>query len=237
MLTLRPSHERGTSTLEWLDARFTFSFGPYKDSRHDNYSTLLLLNDDTVKPGGGFATHEHKGTEVLSYVLDGALAHVDSTGEGSTVPAGDVLVMSAGDGITHSEFNASDREIVRFIQVWVQARSAGGEPRYSQRAFPDSAKRGQLCPIVSPDGRGASLIWNADSTLYASLLDGDDQVSLALADERCAYVHVVRGGIEANGMLLSEGDGLRVYGESLLVISGGEWSEVLVFDLPALRPD
>ena len=232
MLDIRKSDDRGVGKLEWLDARFTFSFGPYKDAEQVGFSDLLLLNDDRVKGGGGFATHEHKDTEVFSYVLEGALAHKDSMGEGSTVPAGEVLMMTTGTGITHSEFNASATEPVRFLQIWVKSAAAGAAPRYDQRPFTAAEKRGRLCPILSSDGRGGSMTWNADTVVYAGLLDGAESAALPLGPDRYAYVHVIRGSVDVNGTRLDEGDGARVRHEEALAFSGGRDAEVLVFDLP-----
>ncbi|MGE0445833.1 MAG: pirin family protein [Vicinamibacterales bacterium] len=232
MLELRKSEDRGVGKLDWLDARFTFSFGPYKDPDQVGFSDLLLLNDDRVKGGGGFATHEHKDTEVFSYVLEGALAHNDSMGEGSTVSAGEVLMMTAGTGITHSEFNASATEPVRFLQIWVKPAAVGATPRYDQRPFTPQEKRGRLGPILSPDGRDGSMTWNAATTVYAGLLDGTESATLALGPDRYAYVHVIRGSVDVNGTRLDEGDGARVRQEESLAFSNGRDAEVLVFDLP-----
>ena len=231
MIQLRKSDDRGRGSLPWLEARFTFSFGPYKDPEQVGFSDLLLLNDDRVKGGGGFAEHQHVDTEVFSYVLEGALAHKDSMGEGSTVPAGDVIVMSTGSGITHSEFNASAAADVRFLQIWMKPARTGVPPRYGQRTFGEAAKRGRLCPILSPDARGGSLQWSADATVYAGLLDGGERADVTLGDDRYAYVHVIRGSVDVNGTRLDDGDGARVRGERSLDFSGGRDAEVLVFDL------
>lgn len=232
MREIRKSDDRGVGKLDWLDARFTFSFGPYKDPGQVGFSDLLLLNDDRVKGGGGFATHEHKDTEVFSYVLEGALAHRDSMGAGSTVPAGEVLMMTTGTGITHSEFNASDTEPVRFLQIWVKPAAVGATPRYDQRPFTAAEKRGRLRPILSPDGRDGSMTWNAATTVYAGLLDGPETATLPLGPDRYAYIHVIRGGVHVNGVRLDEGDGARVRQEESLAFSNGRDAEVLVFDLP-----
>lgn len=231
MIELRRSDDRGTGTLEWLDARFTFSFGPYKDPDQVGFSDLVLLNDDRVKGGGGFAQHEHKDTEVFSYVLDGALEHKDSMGEGSVVRPGEVLMMSAGTGITHSEFNHSPSDGVRFLQIWVKPDRQGATPRYGQKLFADAAKRGRMVPLLSPDGRNGSLPWYADATVYAGLLDGAEQASVELGPNRHAYVHVIRGSVDVNGTAFAEGDGARVRGEERLILSGGRDAEILVFDL------
>lgn len=233
MLEIRKSDDRGVGKLDWLDARFTFSFGPYKDPTQVGFSDLVLLNDDRVKGGGGFATHEHKDTEVFSYVIEGELEHRDSMGEGSVVRAGEVLMMSAGTGITHSEFNHSSSEPVRFLQIWVKPTRTGVTPRYNQKVFPPAEKRGRMVPLLSPDGRLGSMPWNADATVYAGLLDGDERATIRLTGARYAYVHVIGGAVAANGQRLAEGDGARVRGEDSLVLSNGQNAEVLLFDLRA----
>ena len=240
MLEIRRSDERGVGRLDWLDARFTFSFGPYHDPAQVGFSDLRLLNDDRVKGGGGFASHEHRDTEVFSYVLAGALEHRDSTGEGSVVPAGDVIMMSTGTGITHSEFNHSPTDPVHFLQVWVAPKRTGVTPRYGQQHFSVGRKRGRFVPILVPEGEevAGSLWWYADARVYAALLDGDEQAHVDLAPGRYAYIHVVRGAVSANGTPLEDGDGARVRGERRLAFSDGRDAEVLVFDLaPKERPD
>jgi len=234
MLEIRKSDDRGTGKLAWLDARFTFSCGPYKDPAQVGFSDLRLLNDDLVKGGGGFASHEHKDTEVFSYVLQGALEHKDSMGDGSVVPAGDVVMMSTGSGITHSEFNHSPTEPVHFLQIWVAPARTGVAPRYSQKHFSDHEKRGRLIPILAPEGdaAGGAMPWYADGRVYAGLLDGPETAEVELAGDRYAYVHVIRGGVTVNGTPLGEGDGARVRGERLLSFSDGRDAELLVFDLP-----
>lgn len=199
------------------------------------FSDLVLLNDDRVEGGGGFATHEHIDMEVFSYVLEGALTHRDSIGGGSTVRAGEVLVMSAGIGITHCEYNEHADEDVRFLQAWVTPRTRGVAPRYGQRAFPDEVKRGRFCPILSPDGRDQSLIWHADAVVSAALLDGREQANVNLAPNRYAYVHVIRGMVVLNGTRLDDGAGARIRSERRLSFTRASDAEVLVFDLPPSR--
>jgi len=238
MLEMRKSEDRGVGKMEWLDARFTFEFGPYKNPEQIGFSDLRLLNDDNVKGGGGFATHEHKDTEVFSYVLEGALEHKDSMGYGSVVMPGEVLTMSAGSGITHSEFNNSKTDPLHFLQIWMVSGQKGIEPCYDQKAFPDSEKRGKLRLIISPDGRDGSLTFHQDTRIYAGLFDGAEKVDLKLAPNRYAYVHVIRGNVSVNGTQFNDGDGARVRNEEKLAFSNGQNAEVLVFDMrPQERPE
>ena len=233
MLEMRKSADRGVGKLDWLDARFTFSFGPYKDPNQVGFSDLLLLNDDTVKGGGGFATHEHKDTEVFSYVLEGALEHKDSMGEGSIVRPREVLMMSAGSGITHSEFNHSQSEAVRFLQIWMAADRKGAKPRYNQKTFTDADKRGRLCALLAPEGKASNgaMPWYTDASVYAGLFDGSERDELRIGPDRYAYVHVIRGTLKVNGTQFEEGDGARIRDEERLVFSDGQNAEILVFDL------
>lgn len=233
MLDIRKSEDRGVGKQDWLDARFTFSFGPYKDPTQVGFSDLLLLNDDQVKGGGGFATHEHKDTEVFSYVLDGALEHKDSMGEGSVVRPREVLMMSAGTGITHSEFNHSKSEGVHFLQIWMATNRKGAPPRYNQQSFSDEQKRGTLCPLLVPEGetKGTAMPWYSDARVYAGFFDGAEGAELGLGPGRYAYVHVIRGQVTVNGTRLDDGDGARVRQEETLIFSDGKNAEILVFDL------
>ena len=235
MLEIRKSDERGVGKLDWLDARFTFQFGPYRNPDQIGFSDLWLLNDDRVKGGGGFAEHEHADTEVFSYVLEGELAHKDSMGEGSVVRAGDVLTMTTGTGITHSEFNHSQTEPVRFLQVWMSAHRKGVPPRYGQRHFSAAEKRGRLRLIISPDGRDGSLRFENDARVFAGLLNGAERVDLDLGPDRYAYVHLIRGAVRLNGTMLEEGDGARVRHEQTLAFSDGRDAELLVFDMRPLE--
>lgn len=238
MLELRKSEDRGIGKLDWLDARFTFTFGPYHDPAQPGFSDLKLLNDDLVAGGAGFATHEHKDMEIFSYVMEGALEHKDSTGVGSVVPAGDVIAMSTGTGITHSEFNHSKSEPVHFVQVWLMSARKGVEPRYQQKHFSESEKRGRLCLLFAPEGDGGALELNQNARVYAGLFDGGERAELALGPDRYAYIHVLHGAISVNGTAFSEGDGARVRNERKLVFSDGKNAEVLVFDLrPLERPE
>jgi redox-sensitive bicupin YhaK (pirin superfamily) len=238
MFEMRKSEDRGVGKLDWLDARFTFEFGPYKNPDQIGFSDLRLLNDDNVKGGGGFATHEHKDTEVFSYVLSGHLEHKDSMGYGSVVNPGDVLTMSAGTGITHSEFNHSKTDPVHFLQIWMVTGKKGATPRYDQKHFPESEKRGRLRLIISPDGRDGSLTFHQDTKVYAGLLNGAEKAEIELGPNRYAYVHVISGKVSVNGQPFGDGDGARVRQEEKLVFSNGQNAEVLVFDMrPQERPE
>jgi redox-sensitive bicupin YhaK (pirin superfamily) len=231
MLEVRKSADRGVGKLEWLDANFTFSFGPYHDPEQIGFSDLRLLNDDRVKGGGGFATHEHRDTEVFSYVISGALEHKDSMDYGSVVRAGEVLTMSTGTGITHSEFNHSPTDPVHFLQVWLVPDRKGVVPRYGQKQFTSADKRGRLACIIAPDAREGALPLYLDGCVYAGLIDGSERAEVTLAEGRYAYVHVIRGELDVNGTRLSAGDGARIRHESKIVCSGGRNAEVLLFDL------
>src|SRR5262245_40212577 len=231
MFEMRKSADRGVGKLDWLDARFTFQFGPYKNPDQIGFSDLRLLNDDDVKGGGGFATHEHKDTEVFSYVLSGALEHKDSMGYGSVVKPGEVLTMSAGSGITHSVFNHSKSDPVHFLQIWMVSGKKGVTPRYNQKMFADAEKRGKLRLIISEDGRDGSLQFYQDTSVYAGLFNGAERDEVVLGSNRFAYVHVIRGSVSVNGQPFGDGDGARVRGEEKLTFSNGRDAEVLVFDM------
>jgi len=239
MFEMRKSGDRGVGRLDWLSARFTFSFGPYQDPHQLGFSDLRLLNDDRVEPAG-FATHEHRDTEVFSYVLEGALEHKDSMGKGSVVPRGDVLMMSAGTGITHSEFNPSKTDKLRFLQIWMSADRKGAMPRYNQKHYGEKDKRGTLRQILGPEGRApdGAMPWYVDCSVYCGLFDGAEKAELALGPNRYAYVHVINGRLKVNGTQFEDGDGARVRNERTLAFANGENAEILVFDLRPLEvPD
>ncbi len=230
MLDLRRSQDRGTGDFGWLHSQHTFSFGDYRDPRQRGFSDLLVINEDRVEPGQGFGTHPHRDMEIFSYVLEGALEHKDSMGTGSVIRPGDVQMMSAGSGITHSEFNHSRQELVHFLQIWIVPNRRGVTPRYQQVHFDDASKRGRLRLIISPDGAEQSLSVYQDARVYAGLFDGAQSASLALPG-RYGYVHVARGSLEVNGQRLSAGDGARVRDEQSLTFAAGLNAEVLAFDL------
>lgn len=231
MLTLRKAQDRGQANHGWLKSAHTFSFASYRDPREQGFSDLLVINDDRVAPAKGFGQHPHRDMEIFSYVLEGALEHKDSMGTGSVILPGDVQLMSAGRGVTHSEFNHSAQEGVHFLQIWIVPNEVGAEPRYQQQHFGAEEKRGKLRLIISPEGTDGSLNVRQDARVYAGLFDGEESATLKLAANRHAYVHVARGSVSLNGERLNEGDGVRVRQEQLLTLSQGEDAEVLVFDL------
>lgn len=241
MITLRKAHERGHTTHGgWLQSAHTFSFGDYFDLKHQGYGNLRVINDDTVAPGNGFGTHGHRDMEIISYVLDGELAHKDSMGNGhdssgvsGIIRPGDVQRMSAGTGVMHSEFNNSSTDPVHFLQVWILPKFKGIRPGYEQKHFPVQQRRGQLALVVSPDGTDGSLSMNADARLEAGLFDGAERLSRPLPAGRLTYVHLARGVLNVNGHELHGGDGALLDGEQTLVLDGGRQAEVLVFDLAA----
>ena len=231
-MQIRRGAERGTSNLGWLDSRHSFSFGEYHDPDQMGFGVLRVINEDRVAPATGFGTHGHRDMEIVSYVLSGTLEHRDSLGNGSLIVPGDVQRMTAGAGVLHSERNPSDREPVHFLQIWVRPERAGLAPGYAQRHFDDAEKRGTLRLVLSPDGASDSLRWHQDARLYAGLLDGAERADLSIGRGRLAYVHVARGGVEANGVPLEAGDALKLTDPGHVALAQGVGAEVLVFDLP-----
>jgi len=231
MLTLRRSAERGHANHGWLDSFHTFSFANYYDPAHMGFGALRVINDDRIAPGRGFGTHGHRDMEIITYVLDGAVAHKDSMGSGSTIQPGNVQRMSAGRGVLHSEFNPQPDRETHMLQIWIEPDVTGIVPEYEERQFSDAQKRGRLQALVSRDGVDGSMKIHQDATLYAGLFDGDESASLALAPGRRAWVHVARGSIMVNGQALSAGDAAAVTGEERVTLSGGSKADVLVFDL------
>ncbi|MDG2526904.1 pirin family protein [Stenotrophomonas sp. HITSZ_GD] len=232
MLQIRKSDARGRAEHGWLSSRHTFSFAHYHDPRYMGFGPLRVINEDRVKPAEGFGTHGHRDMEIISYVLDGALEHKDSMGTGSVLHYGDVQRMSAGSGVTHSEFNGSQREAVHFLQIWVIPERNGITPSYEEKHFSPEDKRGRLRLIASPDAAEGALKIHQDARLYASILDGADRVEYALENGRGAYVQVARGTLEVNGVALAAGDAVQVSDESLLVFANANDAEFLLFDLP-----
>jgi len=230
MITIRRADDRGEANFGWLDSRHSFSFGRYYDPEHVGYRSLRVINEDKVEPGAGFGTHPHKDMEILSYVLAGGLEHKDSLGTGSVIRPGDVQRMTAGSGVTHSEFNESKTDPVHFLQIWLLPDLKGLEPGYEQRSF-DTARRGALALVASRDGRDGSLTVHQDADVYASVLEPDETVSLTLRDGRGAWVQVARGSIDLNGERLTAGDGAAVEDVSAVSVRAESAAEVLVFDL------
>jgi hypothetical protein len=232
MLTVRPARERGHANHGWLDTWHSFSFAEYHDEAHMGFRALRVLNDDTVQPGEGFGTHGHRDMEIVSYVLEGALAHKDSMGSGSTIVPGDVQYMSAGTGVMHSEFNGSATEPVHFVQIWILPDRAGHKPKYAEKRFEKADKTNRLRLVVSPDGADGSLAIRQDVRLYASVLETGAATSLTLAKGRHLWVQALRGTVEVNGTTLSAGDGLAASDETAFTFKApnGE-AELLVFDL------
>jgi quercetin 2,3-dioxygenase len=231
MLTVRKAADRGHAQHGWLDSHHTFSFADYYDPQHMGFRSLRVINDDRVQGGKGFGAHPHRDMEIISYVLDGALAHKDSMGTGATIKPGDVQRMSAGTGVVHSEFNASPKDEVHFLQIWLLPDKRGITPSYEQKAFSDADKRGRLRLVASPDAADGSIAIHTDARVYAGLFGKGDKAQLVVPDGRYAWVHVARGNVRINDIELSAGDGLAVEKERELRIDGVSESEILVFDL------
>jgi hypothetical protein len=232
MLTIRPATDRGHAQHGWLDSWHTFSFADYHDPAHMGLGPLRVINDDRIQPGTGFGTHPHRDMEIISYVLDGALAHRDSMGNGSVIRPGDVQRMSAGTGVLHSEQNASDGGVTHFLQIWIVPHTRGLSPGYEQTHFSAEDRRGRLRLIASPDGAQGSVTIQQDARLYATLLQGAESAELALGRQRQAYVHVARGRVTVEGKQLGPGDAAHVTATDRVRLNDGEAAEVLVFDLP-----
>ncbi|MGB5975286.1 MAG: pirin family protein [Nodosilinea sp.] len=234
MITVRPANERGAASFGWLDSRHSFSFGNYYDPRHMGFANLQVINEDKVLPGQGFGTHGHRDMEIITYVLDGAVEHKDSIGTGSVIRPGDVQRMTAGTGIRHSEFNASNADPVHFLQIWILPDTEGLAPGYEQISLPPEAKQGQLRLIGSRDGRNGSVTIHQDVSLYAATLADGDAVEHALAPQRAAWVQVAKGAIDLNGQPLTAGDGAAVSEPDSLTFTGtANETEVLLFDMAA----
>jgi len=231
MNAVRRSQERGFADHGWLKSFHSFSFAGYFDPQFVAFGPLRVINEDRVAAGAGFGTHAHADMEIISYVLDGELAHKDSLGNGSTIRPGDVQRMSAGTGVRHSEFNPSSSAGVHFLQIWIVPDTLGIAPRYAEKRFSAEEKRGRLRLIVSRDGAEGSLSMQQDAKLYAGLFDGAEAASIDVGS-RWIYLHVARGVIHANGLKLGAGDALRVTESGKLQLDGGQDAEVLVFDLP-----
>lgn len=231
MIEIRRSSERGGADHGWLKTLHSFSFADYYDPRHMGFGALRVINDDRIAPGTGFGTHGHRDMEIITYVLEGALAHRDSLGNGSVIRPGDVQRMSAGTGVQHSEYNHEKKGHTHLLQIWIEPAQRGIEPGYEQRHFDDSRKRGRLQPIAAPDAREDAVTIHQDAVVYAGLFDGDERAQASIADGRRVYVHVIRGGLRVNGETLEAGDAAKLTGESRLVLDEGRDAEALVFDL------
>lgn len=228
MIVPRKSGERGHADHGWLKSAHTFSFADYHDPSQMGYGDLRVINDDRVEPSEGFGTHSHHDMEIVSYVVEGELAHKDSMGNASTIRRGDVQRMSAGTGVMHSEYNPSSSSQVHFLQIWILPEKKGIEPGYEQKHFTEEDKLNRLRLIASKTGREGSISLNQDADIYAALLDGAE-ASHALSPGRIAYLHVVEGDIRLNGLELSSGDGAKIRNEDTLVFSGK--GELLLFEL------
>ncbi|HVP60247.1 MAG TPA: pirin family protein [Myxococcaceae bacterium] len=231
MIQVRKSDERGHANHGWLDTHHTFSFADYHDPDNMGFRSLRVINEDRVAPGQGFGTHGHRDMEILSYVLEGGLAHKDSTGGGGVIRPGDVQRMSAGSGVMHSEFNASRSEPVHFLQIWLVPDRRGITPGYEQKHFPPEQRKGQLRLIASPDAADGSVKIHQNARVYSTLLGKGETVTHALAPGRHAWVQVARGRVRLGDVVLSAGDGAAISDERALTLMGDEPSEVLLFDL------
>jgi redox-sensitive bicupin YhaK (pirin superfamily) len=233
MLSLRKAEERGHEDHGWLDTSHTFSFAEYYDPNFMGFGALRVINDDRVAPGGGFPPHSHRDMEIITYVLEGALRHQDSIGNGSVIKPGEIQRMSAGTGVTHSEYNASKKEPVHFLQIWILPERAGLPPGYEQKYFGDEEKRGRLRLVASPDGGDGSVQIQQDARVFATLPgSGKKPVSYTFEKNRLGWLHVARGSAEVNGTSLKAGDGVGVSGGEKLSITSKDGGEILLFDLP-----
>lgn len=233
MLTLRKSQDRGYADHGWLKSRHSLSFADYYDPAHMGFGNLRVINEDRVAPGRGFGKHSHRDMEIISYVLEGELAHQDSMGNIKAIPPGDVQRMSAGSGVTHSEFNHAKDQTTHFLQIWILPNEVGLSPSYEQKTIPAVQKRGKLRLIASPDGAQDSVTIHADASVYVGLFDDDERAELTINPKRKAYVHIVRGALEVNGTRLGAGDAALLHQEDRISLANGDDAEVLVFDLAA----
>jgi len=233
MKEIRRSNERGAADHGWLQSRHSFSFADYHDPRHMHFGPLRVINEDRVQAGGGFGTHSHRDMEIVSYVLEGSLAHKDSTGTSSVIRPGDVQRMSAGTGVSHSEFNASKSEPVHFLQIWIVPEKTGIPPSYEEKHFDPAERRGQLRLIASPDQADGSVLLHQDARIFSGLFDGEEHARLEVAGGRHSYIQVARGALHVGGLHLEAGDGLKITDAGDIEFREGKSAEVIVFDLPA----
>jgi len=235
MLTVRKSEDRGHADHGWLQSRFSFSFAEYQDPQHVHFGPLRVINDDYIAPGQGFGTHGHKDMEIVTYVLEGAVAHKDSLGNAGNIVPGEVQRMSAGRGIMHSEFNPNADQRTHLLQIWIIPNRTGGAASYEQKTYDASEKRGQLRLVASPNGADGSVTIQQDARMYAGLFEGAEQATHLPASGRLTYVHVAVGRVTVNGVALSAGDAVKIENESSVRIENGEQAEVLLFDLGQLQ--
>lgn len=231
MITVRHADDRGRANFGWLDSKHTFSFGHYYDPKHMGFSALRVINDDTVTPGAGFDTHGHRDMEIISYVLDGEIAHKDSEGNIKSLPAGEFQLMSAGSGIYHSEFNHSDTAPLHFLQIWIQPNVTGQQPGYQQKDF---GQNNGLTTIATPTGENGTLMIKQDASLHQLILPVDSEVELPIGEGRCVYVHQIEGNLTVDNTSLQPGDGAKVEAQNMLKFRnlGQAPVKALVFDLP-----
>ena len=232
MLKVHKNSSRGAADHGWLQSNHSFSFGHFYNPEEMGFGPLVVINEDRVQPAKGFGTHSHSDMEIISYVLSGALEHKDSMGTGSVIQYGDVQRMSAGTGVSHSEFNHSSTERVHFLQIWIEPNVKGIPPSYEEKHFDTASKIGNLRLIASPDGQDGSVLIHQDAKIYAAILGEDDQIKQALATGRTAYVHVIRGQVEVNGVALNTGDALKIKDIPEVDFTNAKEVELLYFDLP-----
>jgi redox-sensitive bicupin YhaK (pirin superfamily) len=231
MITIRRSNERGGGDFGWLNTKHTFSFDMYHDPRFTGFRSLRVINEDWVKGGHGFPMHPHRDMEIITYLLEGALEHKDSMGNGSIIRPGDGQRMSAGTGVRHSEANASETDAAHLLQIWILPDRSGHEPGYEQRSFPEAEKRGKFCLIAGPDGKDGSVTIHQDAKLYVSQLEPGQELKYELGEDRHAWLQVAKGAVELNGKNLKQGDGAAASDEQKLVVKGASDAEILLFDL------
>jgi quercetin 2,3-dioxygenase len=232
MLEVRRSLDRGYADHGWLKTYHTFSFADYYDPVYEEWGVLRVINEDRVKAGKGFGTHAHRDMEILTYILEGELEHKDSMGNGSVIRPGDVQRMSAGTGVTHSEFNPSPSQEVHLLQIWIKPNVAGVAPGYEQKHFADAEKRGKLCLVASPTGEDGSVLIRQDARVYSGFFNASERAEFEVAKGRRAYAHVARGSIAVNETRLNAGDGVKITKPGRIALQSGRDADVLMFDLP-----
>ena len=235
MITIRDRNERGPTKIDWLDSKHSFSFGYYQDPNHMGFGPLRVLNEDKVKPGAGFGRHAHSDMEIVSYVLDGGLEHKDSMGTGSVIEPGDIQRMSAGTGVTHSEYNASETEPVHFLQIWFLPEKTGIKPSYDQRSIDREATQNTFKLVMSPDGREDTMTINQDIDFYVGRLNGSQPVQFKAGDGRIQWVQIARGAVDLNDKTLRAGDGAAIREEDTLFFDNAADAEILLFDMADIR--